>query len=107
MTVSLEEALLLFNRWSDQSVNVRVKYSSGSVIFEGVGSSELNGNAIEFRGNSWRLVLPLESAEFVFSDPREIPVPRLRDAESAQYEFGMAINLANGDRVTLLEMKQR
>jgi hypothetical protein len=106
VTVSLEEALLLFNRWSDESASVRVKYSSGSVIFEGVGAAELNGNAVEFRGDAWRLILPLERADFVFSDPREIPVRSVRDAESAQYEFGMAINLANGDRVTLLEMKQ-
>lgn len=106
MTVSLEEALLLFNRWSDESVSVQVKYSSSSVMFEGVGAAELNGNSVQFSGPTWRLILPLERAEFVFSDPREVPNPNVREAESAKYEFGVSVTLANGDRVTLLELKQ-
>ena len=107
MKVSLGDALLLFNRWRDESASVRVRYSNASVIFEGVGSAELNGNAIQFRGGSWQLVLPLKGAEFVFSDPREVPEPSVRDAESAQYEFGVVISLPNEDQVTLLEMKEQ
>jgi hypothetical protein len=49
--------------------------------------------------------VPLTGAEFSFSDPREIPVASVRESESARYEFGIAIDLPTGDRLSLLELK--
>jgi hypothetical protein len=106
MIVSAEEARLLFSRWKDESTPVRVKMSNGAWMFDGAGVTELTGDTLQFSGPSWRFVFPLGGAGFEFSDPREIPVARVRDAESAQYEFGVAVTLANGDRLILLEMKR-
>ena len=106
MIVSSEEARLLFRRWKEESTPVRVKLFNGSLMFDGVGVTELTPNTLELSGPSWRFIAPLVGAEFSFSDPREIPITSVREAESAQYEFGVAVTLANGDRLTLLEMKR-
>ena len=106
MIVSSEEARLLFSRWRDESAPVRVQLSNSSLMFDGVGVTELNQDTLEFSGPSWRFIVPLNGAEFSFSDPREIPIASVRTAETAQYEFGVAVALANGYRLTLLELKR-
>ena len=42
---------------------------------------------------------------FSFSDPREIPVASVRESETAQYEFGIALQLPNGDQLVIMELK--
>ena len=106
MIVSSEEARLIFGRWKEESTPVHVKLSNGSLMFDGVGVTEITQDALQFTGPSWRFSVPLAEAEFSFSDPREIPIVSVRAAESAQYEFGVAVTLPNGDRLTLLEMKR-
>jgi len=106
MVTSPEDARLLFKRWSEDSSPLRIKLRSAAVIFEGVGLVEsFTSGVLNLGGNSWPLVVPLDGASFTFSDPREAPVASVREAESARYEFGLALNLANGDRLALMELK--
>jgi hypothetical protein len=105
MIVSSEEARLIFSRWKDESAPVRVRLSNDALAFDGVGVVGVTQDTLEFSGPAWRFVVPLAGAEYSFSDPREIPIVSIRTAESAQYEFGIAVTLASGDRLTLLEMK--
>jgi hypothetical protein len=107
MIVSGDDARLLFNRWRDDSTRVRIRLLSQALIFDGVGVvTEAAADTLAFEGSAWRLDLPLAGAEFSFSDPREIPNASVRESESRQYEFGIAIDLATGDRLTILELKE-
>jgi hypothetical protein len=107
MIVSSEDAALLFARWKEQSAGVRIKLLSSALIFDGAGVvAEFTPEALGFSGPSWQLTVPLSGAEFSFSDPREIPIAGVREAESARYEFGVAIDLSTGDRLSVLELKQ-
>ena len=94
MIVSSEDARLLFSRWKDESTPVRMRLSNGSMMFDGVGVTELKRDILELSGPSWRFIVPLAGAEFSFSDPREIPIASVRAAESAQYELGVVVSLA-------------
>jgi hypothetical protein len=105
MNVTADDARLLFGRWRDASTAVRVKLSNKSVTFDGVGTTEMTADALQFSGLAWQFTAPLAGAEFSFSDPREIPIASVREAETSKYEFAVAVTLANGDRLTLLEMK--
>jgi hypothetical protein len=106
MVTSPEDARLLFKRWNEDSSPLRIKLRSAAVIFEGVGLVEtFNSGALNLGGNSWQLVIPLEGASFTFSDPREASVASVREAEAARYEFGLSLNLGNGDRLALMELK--
>jgi hypothetical protein len=76
------------------------------LIFEGVGVAQtFDSNVLNLGGDTWQLVVPLTGASFTFSDPREAPSGSVREAEASRYEFGLALELANGDRVTLMELK--
>jgi hypothetical protein len=106
MIVSSEDAALLFARWKEESAAVRIKLLSSALIFDGAGVvEEFTHEALGFSGSSWQLTVPLTGAEFSFSDPREIPVASVRESESARYEFGIAIDLPTGDRLSLMELK--
>ncbi len=106
MIASPEDARLLFKRWSEDSSPLRIRLRSAAVIFEGVGLVEnSDASILNLGGNSWQLAIPLEGASFTFSDPREAPVASVREAEAARYEFGLALNLASGDRLALMELK--
>ena len=75
-------------------------------MFEGRGSVTHSAmQALELGSDSWRFTVPLTDATFVFSDPREIPIASIRETESAQYEFGLAVLLATGDKLVLVELK--
>jgi len=106
MITSPEDAHLLFKRWNEDSSPLRIRLRSTAVIFEGVGLLEaFNSGVLNLGGNSWQLAIPLDGASFIFSDPREAPVPSIREAEASRYEFGLSLNLANGDRLALMELK--
>lgn len=77
-----------------------------SLVFEATGTlAEFTTSTLQLNGPAWQFTIPLEGARYVFSDPREIPIPAIRDAETAKYEFGLAIELPSGDRLVLLEIK--
>jgi hypothetical protein len=106
MNTTPDDAHLIFDGWRDQRSPLRIQLRSSSLVFEGKGiviHSALDSLALG--GESWRFTVPLNDATFVFSDPREIPVASVREAESAQYEFGLAILLASGDRLVLVALK--
>ncbi|HEY7336368.1 MAG TPA: hypothetical protein VH639_15865 [Bryobacteraceae bacterium] len=106
MIVSSDDARLLFSRWKEESAGVRIRLLSSALIFDGAGVvAEFSPETLGFNGPSWQLTVPLSDAEFSFSDPREIPLASVREAESARYEFGVAIKLSTGDQLTILEMK--
>jgi hypothetical protein len=65
----------------------------------------VNHTALQVGGESWQFTIPLEGASFAFSDPREALVESVREAESEKYDFGLAVNLANGDQIALMELK--
>src|SRR5258708_18581302 len=106
MVLTPDDARLLFRRWRDDSAPVQVKLFSRWMVFEATGLIADTGlEALGMSGPSWRLTIPLADADYSFSDPREVPIASVREAEASKYEFGIAINLANGDRLTLLELK--
>jgi hypothetical protein len=106
MIATFEDAHLLFARWQEQSRPLRVKLLSNRLVFEATGTvGEHTTAALQLNGPAWQFTVPIEGAEYQFSDPREIPIPTVRDIETAKYEFGLAIGLPSGDRLVLLEIK--
>jgi hypothetical protein len=106
MITSSEDARLLFTRWVEDSSPLRIRFRSATLIFEGAGVVQsFDSNVLNLGGDSWQLVVPLTAASFTFSDPREAPVAAVREAEASRYEFGLAVELASGDRLALMEMK--
>lgn len=106
MIASPEDARLLFSKWQGEQAQLRVKLLSSSLIFEAVGTvHSFSPAALELRGAAWQFTIPLEGVEIGFSDPREIPLASVRESESARYEFGLALELPNGDRLALMELK--
>ena len=106
MVTSSEDARLLFTRWIESGSPLRIRMRSAALIFEGVGVAQnYASNVLNLGGETWQLVIPLAGANFAFSDPREAPAGSVREAETSRYEFGLALDLANGDRLALIEMK--
>jgi hypothetical protein len=106
MIATFEDAHLLFARWKDDISVLRVKLMSNSLVLEARGSvTEYTHAALQIGGSDWQLTIPTEGAKFTFSDPREIPIEKIRQIETAKYEFGLAVELPSGDRLVLLEIK--
>ncbi len=106
MVTSTEDARLLFTRWIEDGSLLRIRFRNSALIFEGAGVLQsFDTSVLNLGGDTWQLVIPVSGASFAFSDPREASMASVRDAESARYEFGLAIDLANGDRLALMEMK--
>jgi hypothetical protein len=106
MLTSAEDAHLLFTRWVEDSAPLRIRMRSAALIFEGVGVAQsFDASVLNLGGETWQVVVPLTGASFTFSDPREAPAGSIRDAEAARYEFGLAVDLASGDRLALIEIK--
>ena len=66
---------------------------------------EISSTALQVGGESWQFTIPLDGASFAFSDPREVSVAAVRAAEAERYDFGLSVNLANGDQIALMELK--
>ncbi len=107
MNTTPEDAYLIFDGWKDRGSHLRIQLRSTSLMFEGRGVLlHLSPETMEFGGESWRFTVPLADSTFVFSDPREIPLASVREAETARYEFGLAVQLSTGDRLVLVEYKE-
>ncbi len=107
MNLTHDDAHLLFRRWRDHTTPVEIKLLSPALIFDATGIiTDSAFDSLGLRGDSWRLTIPLSDAEFSFSDPREIAVASVREAETARYEFGVAVHLPSGDLLSLLELKR-
>jgi hypothetical protein len=106
MEATAEEARLIFDKWTEAAAAVHIRLFSSHLVFNGVGQVRgYNGAAVEFGGSTWFITVPVEGARFAFSDPREVAVASIRERESAQYELGLSVELATGDRIILREMK--
>jgi hypothetical protein len=106
MIASFEDARLLFGRWKEDAPTLRVKLLSNSLIFEATGTlMDFTIQALHLSGPAWQFTIPLAGTQYVFSDPREIAVASVRETETAKYEMGLALELPNGDRLVLLELK--
>ncbi len=106
MIATPEDARLLFDRWQEHRRPIHIKLLSGGLIFEGTGVvASYNPDSLQMAGHSWQFTIPLTSSTFTFSDPREIPVAAIRQAETAKYEMGLAVELPGGDRIALMEIK--
>ena len=108
MIATFDDARLLFGRWKEDASELRIKTISNSIVFEATGSLiDFTLQALQLSGPGWQLTIPLAGAHFVFSDPREIANSTIRETETARYEMGLAVELPNGDRMVLLELKAR
>ena len=106
MITSPEDASLLFDRWRQDARALKIQLRSSALFFDGVGTvSDFSLGTLDLGGESWRFTIPLSGANYSFSDPREIGMASVREAESAQYEFGIVLDLPNGDRLVIMELK--
>jgi hypothetical protein len=106
MITSPEDASLLFDRWRQDARALKVQLRSSSLFFDGIATvNDFNLDTLELGGDSWKFTIPLSGANYSFSDPREIGSASVREAESAQYEFGISLDLPNGDRLVIMELK--
>lgn len=106
MQATLDDARLLFARWREEAPPLRLTLRNPSLIFQATGRLvDFNPTALQLHGASWQLTIPIEGARFTFSDPREIASQAVRAVETAKYEFGLAVDLPNGDRVAIMELK--
>jgi hypothetical protein len=106
MIATPEDARLLFDRWREDARPLKLRLWSSSLFFDAVGTvTAFNPENVELGGDSWNFTIPLARANFSFSDPREIPVASVRESETAQYEFGIVLELPNGDRLIIMELK--
>ncbi len=106
MIASPEDARLFFDRWKEdraaaESPPVGVLF----VLRRRRNLTDFTSETLELGGDSWKFTIPLEGVNFSFSDPREIPVASVRESETAQYEFGIALQLPNGDQLVIMELK--
>ena len=106
MITSADDARLLFTRWLNDEAPLRIRLRSPALILEGVGSVQsFDSTMLSIGGEGWQVTVPLGGASYTFSDPREATLASVRAAETARYEFGLALDLASGDRLALMEMK--
>src|SRR5947209_5312266 len=106
MNASSDDARLMFDRWREDSSQVRIKLLSPYLVFHGTGRVlAFNAGSLKLGGESWNFTIPLDDVEYSFSDPREIPVATIREIESAKYEMGLALRMASGDELVLMELK--
>lgn len=106
MITSSEDASLLFDRWRQDARALKVQLRSSALFFDAVATvSDFNPRTLDLGGDSWKLTIPLTGAQYSFSDPREVGVASVRESEAAQYEFGISLDLPNGDRLVIMELK--
>jgi hypothetical protein len=103
---SPEDARLFFDRWKEDAHPLKVRMWASSLFFDAVGTvTDFTSASVELGGDSWKFTIPLDGVTFSFSDPREIPLAGVRESETAQYEFGIALQLPNGDQLVIMELK--
>jgi len=106
MIATPEDARLLFDRWREDARPLKVRLWASSVFFDAVGTvHDFTSENVELGGDSWKFTIPLAGVTFSFSDPREIPLASVRESETAQYEFGISLQLPNGDQLVIMELK--
>ena len=106
MIATPDDARLFFDRWKEDQPPLKVRLWASSLFFDAVGTvTDFTSESVELGGDSWKFTIPLDGVTFSFSDPREIPVASVRESETAQYDFGIVLELPNGDRLIIMELK--
>ena len=106
MIASADDARLFFDRWKESGPPLKVRMWASALFFDAVGTvTDFTTDSVELGGSSWKFTIPLDGVTFSFSDPREIPVASVRESQAAQYEFGIALQLPNGDQLVIIELK--
>jgi len=106
MIATPEDARLFFDRWKEAAPQLKVRLWASSLFFDAVGTvTAFTSETLELGGDSWKFTIPLEGVNFSFSDPREVAVASVRESETAQYEFGISLQLPNGDQLIIMELK--
>ena len=106
MIATPDDARLFFDRWQQERPTLKVRMWASSLFFDALGTlTNFTSETLEVGGDSWKFTIPLEGVTFSFSDPREIPLASARETEKAQYEFGIALQLPNGDQLVIMELK--
>ena len=106
MIATADDARLIFSKWKDTTPPIQVKLRSGMLVLDAIGTvADFSPSALQLAGNAWQFTIPLANVSYAFSDPREIAVASVRDAETAKYEFGLSLRLPNGDDLLLMELK--
>ena len=106
MIATPEDARLFFDRWKENRPPLKVRLWASSLIFDAIGTvANFTLETLELGGESWKFTIPLEGVNFSFSDPREIPLASVRESETAQYDFAIALQLPNGDQLVIMEFK--
>jgi len=106
MIASPEDARLFFDRWKEEASQLKVRMWASSLLFDAVGTvADFTSESLDLAGDAWTFTIPLEGVSFSFSDPREIPVASVRESETVRYEFGIALQLPNGDQLVIMELK--
>lgn len=106
MIATPEDARLFFDRWKEDRPHLKIRLWASSLFFDAVGTvANFTSDTLEVGGESWKFTIPLEGVNYSFSDPREIPLASVRESETAQYEFGIALQLPNGDQLVIMELK--
>src|SRR5689334_11164386 len=106
MIATPEDARLFFDRWKGDRPPLKIRMWVSALFFDAFGTvTNFTPETLDLGGDSWKLTIPLEGVTFSFSDPREIPLASVRESETAQYEFGIALQLPNGDQLVIMELK--
>jgi hypothetical protein len=106
MIATPEDARLFFDRWKEDRPSLKLRLWASSLLFDAIGTvADFTPQSLELGGDSWKFTVPLEGVNFSFSDPREIPLASVRESETARYEFGIALQLPNGDQLIIMELK--
>jgi hypothetical protein len=106
MVATPEDARLLYHKWLESAARLRIRLRNGPVYFDGEGVvMQGTTDSVTLGGESWSFTVSLAGASFAFSDPREVPVASIREAETAKYEFGIAAELGDGSKLVVMELK--
>lgn len=107
MNTTSEDARLLFHKWQEESLPVRIRLLSSSLLFQGIGTVTAHSlDSLQLGGEKWAFTVPLSGVTYSFADPREIPIAAIRAAELARYEMGLSLKMPSGDELALMELKR-
>ena len=109
MEMSRDEAELQFSKWRSERDPVRLMVRTPLDEFTGDGEAagilRVHFDTRWRTHEVWRLVLSISDATFKFLDPREAPIPVVRESVMGKYECAVEITLPIGAHFVLMEHK--
>ena len=105
-TTSIEEALLLFDKWWQERTPITCTFEGRGLRLRFIGTVEsIDGGSVTMTGidETSLLKLPLHSVhEFKYCDPREVGLPEARE----RYVGFLIMRLLDGNVVHFAEPKE-